>query len=221
MYECQIYLYPIDSGASTEQFAESIKSFCTANTASVSVEVSVALGSDQTIGDTVDSSTDLPPVIVVLNSDDAVAVEATAKALSEAVAPTLAADKINVLGTRRYEILPEKGPIRIHYGLRRLPQMSVGEFQNYWLGTHADVGRQLIPPYGYVQSHGNKEFTDALCTATGFAASTLDGIACVYFPDVDACQRQLAREDVAEIAIEDEKKFIDHSRVEFGVYQVV
>ena len=50
-------------------------------------------------------------------------------------------------------------------------------------------------------------------------ASTLDGVVEVAFPSVAALVAQLTRPDVAEEALEDERKFIDHSRSMIWAYQ--
>lgn len=114
--------------------------------------------------------------------------------------PATGPSRLNLAGT---------GPVRIFYGLHRLSTMAVDAFQDYWLNTHADVGRALIPPYSYCQSHADSELTQSLATLTGLTPSDLDGVASVHFPDLDACNKQLAREDVSEIALEDERRFID------------
>ena len=122
-----------------------------------------------------------------------------------------------VVGTQRFQILEGDGPTAIFYGLRRLPSLDRAGFQDYWRNHHADIGRKLIPPYSYYQCHADAEFTRQLQSESGYRAWDVDGIAWVHFPDRDACDRQLAREDVAEIAIADELKFIDHSRSPFAI----
>jgi len=126
-----------------------------------------------------------------------------------------------VVGTKQFQILEGDGPIAIFYGLRRLPRLDRAGFQDYWLNHHADIGRNLIPPYSYYQCHTDAEFTLQLHNESGYRPWDVDGIVWVHFPDRDACDRQLAREDVAEIAIADELKFIDHSRSPFAILSKV
>lgn len=120
----------------------------------------------------------------------------------------------------RFEILPGTGAIRLHYGINRLPAMSVADFRRYWRLKHAEVAKQLIPPYDYVQSHLRQDLTASLASRIGFSQMLLDGTVAIHFPNMAAAQQQISREDVAAIALEDEKHFIDHSRVAFGLYAV-
>lgn len=122
-----------------------------------------------------------------------------------------------VVGTKQFQILEGDGPVAIFYALRRLLSLDRAGFQDYWLNHHADIGRSLIPPYSYYQCHTDAEFTSMLQSESGYDAWDVDGIVWVHFPDRDACNDQLAREDVAEIAIADELKFIDHNRSPFAI----
>jgi hypothetical protein len=125
----------------------------------------------------------------------------------------------NLLGARRHAILPGGGPIRLHFGLRRLKRLTRAEFLDYWLNTHAELGRRLIPPYTYHQLHADQDLTDAAAGRAGVGASTLDGIVEVHFPSIAALVAQLMRPDVAVEALADERNFIDHARSAFHVYQ--
>ena len=127
----------------------------------------------------------------------------------------------SVLGARRYQILGGEGPIRLFYAVSRLPHMDREQFFHYWLHHHADIGRQLLPPCSYMQSHSDTESSATLGAATGLPCSEFDGVVTIHYPDVDAYLRQISREEVVAIALEDEKKFIDHSRVLFGIYSVM
>lgn len=122
-------------------------------------------------------------------------------------------------GARRHAILPGNGPIRLHFGLRRLSRLTRAQFLDYWLNTHAEFGRRLIPPYTYHQLHADEGLTDSAARLAGVGASTLDGIVEVHFPSIEALVKQLMRPDVAVEALADERNFIDHARSAFHVYQ--
>lgn len=173
---------------------------------------------DATIGDSVGSQETLPDLIVSLYADDPSQLVALSAKLTPLLAPHIESKASYVFGARRYEILAGWGPVRIYYGIRRLPDMTRDAFQDYWRGHHAEVGRRLIPPYSYVQSHADAVIGDAASAATGLQGTTLDGIVTVHFPDLAAAQKQLADERVATEALEDEARFIDHARVQFGLY---
>lgn len=121
----------------------------------------------------------------------------------------------------RHAVLPGSAPIRLFFGLRRLPALTRAAFHDYWLNRHAEIGRRLIPPYTYHQVHADEATTATLSGEAGLAASTYDGIVEVHFPDVDAFVRQLSRADVASEALEDEKNFIDHARSQFWGFREV
>jgi hypothetical protein len=173
---------------------------------------------DATIGDSVGSQEPLPDLIVSLRAANLETLLQPIARLAAKLAPHIKSDTSHVFGAQRHEILAGWGPVRIYYGIRRLPDMTRAAFQAYWLGHHAEVGRRLIPPYSYVQSHADAEIAAAASAASGLAATSLDGIVTVHFPDLAAAQRQLADERVATEALEDEARFIDHSRVQFGLY---
>lgn len=125
----------------------------------------------------------------------------------------------SVLVFNRHAILPGDDRIRLYFGLRRLQHLSLGQFQDYWLNHHAEIGRRLIPPYTYHQLHADPVASTDLAERTRLPASTLDGVVEVHFPDVDALSRQLSRPEVAEEALADERLFIDHDRSEFWAYR--
>lgn len=183
------------------------------------LEVEVALNDlreDAGIGDTVSTSERVPDAIVSIKHTGE-NLPASLSTLAVHLAGVIDVTHTRVMGAICHEILAGVGPVRLHYGLRRLSHLDRAAFQVYWLGHHADIGRALIPPYSYYQSHADQEMTDTLAALTGWSQADFDGVATVHFPDEAACDRQLSREDVAEIALEDEKNFINHARAQFGL----
>lgn len=162
----------------------------------------------------------LPDILVSLAGEDQVAVVRHFARLASEIGLGLSPASA-ILGARRHCILPGDGPVRLFYAISRLPGLSREQFQHYWLNQHAELGRQLIPPYSYFQSHSDDQLNTSLADATGLTVSPFDGVVALHFPDRDACDRQLGRADVNAIALEDEKKFIDHERVLMGCYRVL
>lgn len=159
-----------------------------------------------------DMAPDLPEALVTCAPDAAVGIVAALGEGFDRGAST-------VLAFTRHAVLPGRDAVRLYFGLRRLERLSLSEFHDYWLNRHADYGRRLIPPYTYHQLHADPEATARLATDTGLAASDLDGVVEVHFPDVEALVRQLSRADVAEGALADERNFIDHARSQFWAYR--
>lgn len=220
--EVQLFLYRADTAPDLQEFAARLQRLVNDIDSTINSELSVndiGDGSDSIAGE-VDSAADLPEVVLSLYGDDAAMTQDAAVALLSEVRGGVDPLRSSALMCDRLQILPGQGPVRIYYGLRRLRTLTRDEFLHYWLHHHADIGRQLIPPYSYIQSHADTILTTSFAERCQLPASTLDGVVTVHFPDLAACQRQLARDDVGDIAIEDERRFIDHERVEFGVFSV-
>ncbi len=220
--EVQLFLYRADTAQGVQEFAAGLQRLVNDLDNTINSELSVndvGDGSDSIAGE-VDSAADLPEVALSLHGDDAAQTQDAASALLSAVRDEVDPSRSSAVVGDRLQILPGQGPVRIYYGLRRLQTLTREDFQHYWLHHHADIGRQLIPPYSYIQSHTDTDQTTAFAERCRLPASTLDGVVTVHFPDLAACQRQLARDDVGDIAIEDERRFIDHERVEFGIFSV-
>lgn len=161
----------------------------------------------------------LPDYIVSLGEGEEAATDAIA--LAAALMPLLALEGSSLALMDRHVILPGRDRIRLFFGLRRLLGLTLGEFHDYWLNHHADYGRRMIPPYSYHQLHARPRLAAALAAAAGLPASDLDGSVEVDFPDVDALVRQLSRPDVAQDALADERRFIDHGRSMIWGYELI
>ena len=158
----------------------------------------------------------LPDLVVSLGEEGE-----DAASLLAALAPHVLAERSSLAVVERHVVLEGRDCIRLFFGLRRLPALTLAEFHHYWLHHHADYGRRMIPPYSYHQLHADPVRAAALAGAVGLPASTLDGIVEVDFPDVEALVRQLTRPDVAQDALEDERRFIDHGRSMIWAYEVL
>ena len=96
--------------------------------------------------------------------------------------------------------------VKLIYCITRKPGLSVDEFQRYWRETHAPIAARLPGLRRYVQCHTLPELY------AGDNAPAYDGAAELWFDDLDAMRAAMRSPEVAA-ALEDEKNFIDHTRV--------
>ncbi|MEM7235543.1 MAG: EthD domain-containing protein [Planctomycetota bacterium] len=110
--------------------------------------------------------------------------------------------------------------IRISYLMRRLPHLSLEEFQSYWSEKHPQAA-----PADAFATLGVKRYVQVLpieSTARDLVIGprtgledTYDGIAELWVDDLDAIERDWSTEKAKEyigIFFEDEKNFIDWTR---------
>jgi uncharacterized protein (TIGR02118 family) len=108
--------------------------------------------------------------------------------------------------------------LKLTFCLRRLPSLSLKEFQDYWLNKHAPLVRSVQPILGmvrYVQVHRLPgDMADGMRRARG-APEPYDGIAELWW-ESEASWRAAGRNPKAREAnrllLEDEAKFIDLAR---------
>jgi uncharacterized protein (TIGR02118 family) len=96
--------------------------------------------------------------------------------------------------------------VKLIYCISRKPEMSVEAFQRYWRETHAPIAGAIPGLRRYVQCHVVPE------TYGGKTSPAYDGAAELWFDDMDAF-REAMRSPEVQAAVEDEKNFIDHTRV--------
>lgn len=111
-------------------------------------------------------------------------------------------------------------PLVLVYALRRLPRLSSDAFHDYWLHTHAEMGRRVPGQQGYRQFHAFAEATRAASAAAGVALSAFDGVAEAYYQDVETFLALMARPEVSADALADERNFIDHTCSVMGLYRL-
>lgn len=112
------------------------------------------------------------------------------------------------------------GPIKIGMVLRRYPNHSHQEFMQHWFGRHAALG-EAVEGVRYRQDHVDLDQTNALAQAAGIEFEEIDGVTESFFASTQEASRIMRRPDVADGAIADEKRFIDHSRSHFGFYRII
>ncbi len=96
--------------------------------------------------------------------------------------------------------------VKLIYVITRKPGMSVEDFQLYWRETHGPIAARIPGVRRYVQCHVLPELY-ARETAPAY-----DGAAELWFDDLESMRRAMRSPEV-QAALEDERNFIDHSKV--------
>ena len=108
--------------------------------------------------------------------------------------------------------------IKLVYCVRKRSGMADAEFYDYWLNTHGSIACKLAALQGvrkYVQSHAlNTELNAGLRASRGMAAP-YEGIAELWWDDLESLERDFSSTDLAsgfEELLKDEAQFIDFSQ---------
>jgi uncharacterized protein (TIGR02118 family) len=96
--------------------------------------------------------------------------------------------------------------VKLIYCITRKPGLSIAEFQRYWRETHAPIAARIPGVRRYVQCHLLPQLY------YGDNAPAYDGAAELWFDDLES-MRQAMRSPEVQAAREDERNFIDHSKV--------
>jgi uncharacterized protein (TIGR02118 family) len=99
--------------------------------------------------------------------------------------------------------------VKIVYCISKLPHLSTEEFHRYWREVHGPIAGRIPGCRKYVQSH-------TIHRALGEREPSFDGVAELWFDDWQALEAAMASAEV-RAALEDERKFINHSRTAFFV----
>lgn len=104
--------------------------------------------------------------------------------------------------------------IKLIYCVRRLPHLSMAEFQSHWLEHHSQFGPRVKSIRRYVQYHVllDDPIREAMAQAGVSKVEPFDGVAIAWFDNLKALHEDLAKDATIAEALEDEKHFIDHSR---------
>ena len=95
--------------------------------------------------------------------------------------------------------------VKLIYCITRKPGLGVEEFQRYWRETHGPIAGAIPGVRRYVQCH-------VLPERYARQSPPYDGAAELWFDDLDAMRAAMQSPEL-KAALEDEKNFIDHSRV--------
>jgi uncharacterized protein (TIGR02118 family) len=105
--------------------------------------------------------------------------------------------------------------LKLTFCLRRLPTLSLAEFQDYWLNKHGPLVRSLQPALGmvrYVQLHRLPgDLADGMRRVRG-APEPYDGVAELWWESEEALRasgRTAERREAGRLLLEDEATFID------------
>jgi uncharacterized protein (TIGR02118 family) len=105
--------------------------------------------------------------------------------------------------------------LKLTFCLRRLPTLSLGEFQDYWLNKHGPLVRRLQPALGmvrYVQTHRLPgDLADGIRRVRE-APEPYDGVAELWWESEEtyrAARRAPEAREAGRLLLEDEAKFID------------
>jgi uncharacterized protein (TIGR02118 family) len=108
--------------------------------------------------------------------------------------------------------------LKLTFCLRRLPTLSLAEFQDYWLNKHGPLVRSLQPALGmvrYVQLHRLPgDLADGMRRVRG-APEPYDGVAELWWESEEtyrAARRNSEAREAGRELLADEAKFIDLPR---------
>ena len=96
--------------------------------------------------------------------------------------------------------------VKLIYCISKKPEMSVEEFQRYWREVHAPIAGAIPRLRRYVQCHV------VPATYDGSRSPGFDGAAELWWDSIEDLRAAMGTPEV-QAAVEDEKNFIDHSRV--------
>ena len=108
--------------------------------------------------------------------------------------------------------------VKLTFCLRRLPGLTLAEFQDYWLNKHGPLVRRLQPALRmvrYEQVHRLDGDLVAGMQRVRAAPEPYDGIAELWWADAETFQaagRDPAAREAGRLLLEDEAKFIDLPR---------
>lgn len=108
--------------------------------------------------------------------------------------------------------------IKLTFALVRLPSLSREDFQAYWHGTHGPLVtsvREVLGIQRYVQMHSLPDQFSEPVRASRDAPAPYDGVAQLWYESLEALGELMTKPEAqaaARLLLEDERKFIDHSR---------
>ena len=140
------------------------------------------------------------------------AVAGMAKALSGRI------DEVEVFAGSEVAITAGDGPVYIVMPLRRLAALDRAGFMTMWFDGHAQLGEE-VEGVRYRQNHVDVDAATRLGTRVGSSAEPLDGLAESYFDTLDDAVAIMSQTSVTVDAIVDERRFIDHARSRFALYE--
>ena len=108
--------------------------------------------------------------------------------------------------------------VKLVFCLRRLPHMSLEEFQRYWLETHGPLVRShaaTLRIKRYVQVHTLDSPANEAMRRSRDAGEPFDGVAELWWDSIEDMASASASpegRDAGRVLLEDERKFVDLAR---------
>src|SRR5262245_3028371 len=108
--------------------------------------------------------------------------------------------------------------VKLVFCLKRLPHLSLAEFQRYWREVHAPLVRshaQALRIRRYIQLHTVDDPINAALRAGRGGPEAFDGVAELWWDSLDDLREAVASEAGQHAGLElleDEKRFIDLAR---------
>jgi uncharacterized protein (TIGR02118 family) len=106
--------------------------------------------------------------------------------------------------------------IKLVFMVRRREGTTREEFQRYWKQEHAELVQrhaELLGIRRYVQTHArDTDLDDVLASSRGSSPGQYDGVAELWWDDIDALMQAAASEEgqaAQQALLEDERRFID------------
>jgi EthD domain len=130
-------------------------------------------------------------------------------------------DRSSVVVGEELVVVPGEQPLMLAMALPRRDSLDRVEFQRYWSTSHAELGRRVPGSQGYRQVHTKAAVTDEARRVLGVGGPDFDGVAVACYADRAAFLSIMANEAVIGQLLEDERKFIDHSRAAMVVGHAV
>ncbi len=108
--------------------------------------------------------------------------------------------------------------IKLVYCVRKRRELSLAEFNRYWLERHGALIRDHARALGatrYVQSHRCAPEEDVAIMKSRGLSEPFDGVGELWWPDLDSYRQHVrspAAREVRRTLLEDEARFIDFAQ---------
>ena len=132
----------------------------------------------------------------------------------------LALDRCAALAGTLHVFVPGIGPILGIMAFRRRLDLTHDQFIDYWLNRHRPLVLKTAPANGYRQFHADPDASARAAAAAGFGLADFDGTAEGRYTDTDTFSAFIAQSEVSDLALGDERNFIDHGRTALGLYDL-
>ncbi len=132
----------------------------------------------------------------------------------------LALDRCAALAGELHVFVPGVGPIFGIMAFRRRPDLTHDQFIEYWLNQHRPLVLGTAPANGYRQFHADPDASARAAVAAGVGLADFDGAAEGRYTDTSTFSAFIAQSEVSELALGDERNFVDHGHTALGLYDL-